>query len=288
MPRRRFTERYNLPSSGGSGAADAMQMAEQQRRTMFGVRATAPNPLQDAAREAQIARAQSSDAKSQYQLQKEIETDRQKAAFYNGLQELESNLNAQGHKIGSAGHAEAFAAYAHEFPLARSASDVQQTLKLHSQIADDQAALKQRMNAMNPPPEKIAQRYAKVQGDISTFSATPGKEADLNGALVESDQIEKAYPQLKVPSLPQQTVYPDDGTTPSPTPPSVQIAQGYGNPAATPTPATTVTPSVDHSAAMNWANANPNDPRAQVIIQRAQAAIPQPTPETTPPLDEGQ
>ncbi len=284
MPR--HTARYRLPQGGAPVLPVLPDMTRQNAvNAGIGLRIQA-SQLQDQAREAQIARSQSSDAKAQYQLQKEIETDRQKAAFYNGLQELESNLNAQGHKIGSQGHAEAFAAYAHEFPLARSASDVQQTLKLHSQIADDQAALKQRMNAMNPPPEKIAQRYAKVQGDISTFSATPGKEADLNGALVESDQIEKAYPQLKVPTLPQQTVYPDGGT-PTPAPPSVQVAPGYGTPAA-PTAAPTVAPVVDHTAAMDWANANPNDPRAQVIIQRAQAAIPQSTPETTPQPDEGQ
>lgn len=145
MPRRRFTERYNLPSSGGSGAASAMQMAEQQRRTMFGVRATAPDPLRDAAREAQISRSQASEAKANYQLQKQIETDRQQTAFYNGLQELESSLGTK-YPIGTKEHAEAFAAYAHEFPLARSSKSVQDTLKVHSLIHDDQAALTQRMN----------------------------------------------------------------------------------------------------------------------------------------------
>jgi hypothetical protein len=276
MPRHRFTERYSLPSSGVSGAQQAMQMAEQQRRTMSGSRMI--DPLVDQARQAQIDRANASEAKAQYELSKQIETDRQRTAFYNGLNELETHLNNNGAPIGTRQHAEAFSAYAHEFPLARSSTDVQNALKIHALVNDDQAALKQRMLELSPPPEKIAQRYAKVQGDIATFSSDPNKSADLNGALIESDQIEKAYPQLKVPSLPTQVITPtEDGTTPPTTQPDVTAPQ-------TTTPVAAQTPAVDHSAALNWANSNPNDPRAQVIIQRAQAAMPQ----TTPPPDEGQ
>ena len=45
---------------------------------------------------AQVAHIQSSEAKARYELAKEIETDKQKAAFYAGVPELESALNTRG------------------------------------------------------------------------------------------------------------------------------------------------------------------------------------------------
>ena len=215
MPRRRFTERYGLPAP----AVQAPVLPDLSRQNAVNAR-LGQFPLEQEARQAQIDRATASEAKARYDLTKQIETDRQRTAFYNGLQELEQNLTRSGYGIGTREHAEAFASYAHEFPLARSSTDVNQTLKLHAIVNDDQAALKQRMLQLSPPPEKIAQRYAKVQGDIATFSSDPSKASDLNGALVESDQIERAYPQLKVPSLPTQVITPtEDGT---PTTPNAQ------------------------------------------------------------------
>src|SRR4029077_10337905 len=115
----------------------------------------------------QIDRASAAEAKARYDLTKQIETDRQRTAFYNGLQELEQNLSQRGFGIGTREHAEAFAAYAHEFPLARSSTDVNQTLKLHAIVNDEQAALKQRILELSPPPEKISERYSRVKGNLS-------------------------------------------------------------------------------------------------------------------------
>ncbi len=137
MPR--LTTRYRLPQ-----AATPVTLPGFDRSNAVNAR-LAQFPLENEARQAQIDRANASEAKARYDLNKQIETDRQTSAFYNGLQELESSLNQRGYDIGSREHAEAFAAYAHEFPLARSASDVQQTLKIHSLIHDDQAALTNRM-----------------------------------------------------------------------------------------------------------------------------------------------
>ncbi len=138
MPR--LTTRYRLPQA----APAPVTLPSFDRSNAVNAR-LAQFPLENEARQAQIDRANASEAKARYDLNKQIETDRQSAAFYNGLQELEQNLNQHGYGIGTKEHAEAFAAYAHEFPLARSSSDVQQTLKLHALVHDDQATLTNRM-----------------------------------------------------------------------------------------------------------------------------------------------
>ncbi len=212
MPRGRFSSRYKLPA-----APAAPVLPDMARENAINAR-VGQIPLQNEVREAQLARAQAAESNARYNLTKKIETDRQRTAFYNGLEELETNLNKQGMGIGTRGHAEAFAAYAHEFPLARSSADVQQALKLHSLVADDQAALKARMLEMMPPPEKIAQRYARVQGDIKGFQDLSkveeaanvskkladvpfSKAPDLHAAQREAELLERSYPQLR----PQQT-----------------------------------------------------------------------------------
>jgi hypothetical protein len=222
------------------------------------------DPLVDQARQAQIDRANASEAKAQYELSKQIETDRQRTAFYNGLNELETHLNNNGAPIGTRQHAEAFSAYAHEFPLARSSADVQNALKIHALVNDDQAALKQRMLQLSPPPEKIAQRYAKVQGDVSAFQAASkveeaaniaagkanvpfSKSSDLAGATREAELLERAYPQL-VPPLTSDTVRSAvSGTAAALTPPTAAPATDVSAqiaPQTTPTLDTTVaTPS---------------------------------------------
>ncbi len=327
MARHRLSERYGLPAA----APAAPVLPDLSRQNAVNAR-LAQFPLENEARQAQMDAANAREAQARYNLSKQIETDRQRTAFYNGLQELETNLGKQGMGIGTRGHAEAFAAYAHEFPLARSSADVQHALKVHSLVNDDQAALKARMNQLLPPPEKIAQRYAHVQGVIDQYqtayqqdikrqeaaNAAAHKDvaqsnipynpnldnesrqinSTLSGARTESQFLERSYPQL-------QTSDQTPITTPTPNPQAVQLAPGYGQPVAqpsqtpapeannvqpspapdqtpiyTPSPSPEATP--DHSAAMDWANANPNDPRAQVIIQRAQAAMPQPASETTP------
>jgi len=138
MPR--FSTRYRLPQA--PVAAPVLPNLSQQNAANARL---AQFPLEDQARQAQIDRANASEAKARYDLGKQIETDRQKTAFYNGLQELESGLNSQGYGIGTKQHAEAFAAYAHAFPLARSSADVDKTLQLHAKVNDDQAALSQRL-----------------------------------------------------------------------------------------------------------------------------------------------
>lgn len=137
---RRTASRYSLPS----GPAAAPALPDLSRENAANAR-LAQFPLEQQARQAQIDRASAAEAKARYDLGKQIETDRQKTAFYNGLQELESNLNQQGYGIGTKQHSEAFAAYAHAFPLARSSADVDKTLQLHAKVNDDQAALSQRL-----------------------------------------------------------------------------------------------------------------------------------------------
>lgn len=242
----------------------AQDMAAAQLKVAGLTGRAGTDPLVDEARQAAIARAQSAEAKATYNLQKEIETDRQKTAFYNGLQELETNLRARGMPIGTQGHAEAFAAYAHEFPLARSASDVVQTLKLHALVNDDQAALAQRLRDMSPPPEKIAQRYATVKGNVSQYEqaltgdierqkqsniqakaanvpynpvlddASRKINAALQGSKIEAAQLETMFPQL----APQQ-----QDTT--------QAVAPQAAPAATPVPNATPTPTPVHLGRYN-------------------------------------
>ena len=255
MPRRRLTERYNLPARPMPLPVLpdlTKQNAVNERLGQF--------PLEQEARQAQIDRANAAEAKARYDLTKQIETDRQRTAFYNGLRELEQNLTRSGYGIGTREHAEAFAAYAHEFPLARSSADVNQTLKLHAIVNDDQAALKQRMLELSPPPEKISQRYSKVQGDVAQFEAqlqgdisrqakanagkpdvpynpafdeTAGKVyGALQGAKLEKAQLEQQYPQLSgasidtniptpvdsstVPTMPTQVITPESTDTTAP------------------------------------------------------------------------
>jgi hypothetical protein len=282
-------------------------------------------PLEQQAREASISRAAAAEAHARYQLGKEIETDRQRTAFYNGLQELEKNLNAQGLPIGTKGHAEAYAAYAHEFPLARSSSDVDQTLKLHAVVNDDQAALAQRMQqkidageAVGLQPEgasfikggdvdvrfskpgtaipgNVAQRHARVQGQIQGFTDESAQQQAANIAagkanvpytnanLLHAAQVESALLEQRFPGLvqPQAAASPDQRDQPAPDQ-SVSAPMPTDTPSAMPvataSPAATAAPSatpINHSDALDWANANPNDPRAAVILQRAQSAMPQ-------------
>jgi hypothetical protein len=190
----------------------------------------AQHPLESEIKQYNLYHSMSQDAKARYDLQKEIETDRQRTAFYNGLQELEDGLRQRGYAIGSREHAEAFATYAHEFPLARSSADVQNVLKTHATIADEQAALEQRMRAMSPVPEKIAQRYSGVVGDVvqheaelagdiarqrqknieakkegvdynPSFDVTAAQIAGkLAGARAEKASFERVYPQLAQPT----------------------------------------------------------------------------------------
>jgi hypothetical protein len=150
-------------------------------------------PLQQQLKEFQLTRAQSAEAKAQYDMNKEIQTDRQKAAFYNGLPELENGLAQMGHQIGSRGHAEAFASYAGQFPLARSSSDIQETLKTHGKIADDQAAFDQRLRQFAPPPEKIAERYSLLQGSIIQHQTQAKAElaAKLAGGTIGKNTFTK-------------------------------------------------------------------------------------------------
>jgi len=219
MPRGRFSSRYRLPVAAPAAPA----LPDLSRQNAINAR-LGQFPLENEARQAQLDAAQAREAKARYDLSKQIETDRQRTAFYNGLNELETSLTQRGFGIGSREHAEAFASYAHEFPLARSSADVQNTLKVHALVADDQAALKQRMNELLPPPEKIAQRYARVAGTVDQYEAelkgdiarqakanagTPNVPynpafdpaaatiwGNLQGAKQEKNQIEQAYPQM--------------------------------------------------------------------------------------------
>ncbi len=201
--RKRFTERYNLPTA--RAAAPALQpfpkypdYQGQQLRDALATERLNQIPLQNAAREAQIAHARASEAEVRVRIRKQINTDNQKAAFYDGLQELESNLDARGMPIGSKGHSEAFAAYAHEFPLARSTKSVQDYLKLHSSVHDDQAALQARTEmALKAGVEagKAQGIDARVKGFGITKSGEPSVQfspQDQGGPDFE-DQLYKGY-----------------------------------------------------------------------------------------------
>ncbi len=161
---------------------DQGQLESQALRQQLLEQQVANLPLSREEQQLKFTHAQSQEAKARYDLNKEIETDRQRTAFYNGLQEVESYLNNNGAPIGTQKHAEAFAAYAHEFPLARSSADVQQMLKLHANINDDQAALTQR----------IAARQAAAQ------AAAPGQKAELS-SITESGEPTLRFKSAEVP-----------------------------------------------------------------------------------------
>ncbi len=143
------------------------------------------------AAEAQPAPSQSLEAEARYRLNKEIETDRQRTAFYNGLQELESELNKRGYPIGTKEHAEAYAAYASVFPLARSLPDVDQVLKLHAAVHDDQAALERRIKTDKAAVEAQGQAVEGITvteaGDINlrTRANTPETRLERYGYTKE-------------------------------------------------------------------------------------------------------
>ncbi len=97
----------------------------------------------------------------------------------------------------------------------------------------------------------------------------------LHAAQTEASLLERSYPQIA--PIPQQdNVQPT--TSPQPTVASSLSPTPTAEPIYTPSPSPESTqPVVDHSAAISWAQSNPDDPRAQVILSRAQAA--QPTPQ---------
>src|SRR6266446_5478486 len=129
------------------------------------------SPLEEQYKRYQIVHMQAEVAKAQNDMRNETQTQQERAAFYNGLDELKNYLNANGAPVGTRQHAEAFATYAAQFPLARSSADIQKELETHGKVADDQAALEQRIRALAPAPEKIAERYANVQGKIVEHEA---------------------------------------------------------------------------------------------------------------------
>lgn len=228
MPRTRMNWRQNLSQRR------EVQQPQQPKIQVV-------DPLAQEARMAQISRAQAAEAHARYQMGKEIETDRQRTAFYNGLQELEQKAPP----IGTKEHAEAYAAYAHEFPLARSSADVNQMLKLHATVNDEQAALKQRIIDLSPPPEKIAQRYARVQGDIQQFTDESSQQEAANIAAGKANVQYTNAPKLHAAQTEAQlleTQYPTltSGRTAqtsgvSPTESATGVA-AIAAPSATPTP----------------------------------------------------
>ncbi len=269
MPR--FSTRYRLPQKSAP-----IVLPDMSRQNAINAR-LGQFPLENEARQAQMDAAQAREAKARYDLSKQIETDRQRTAFYNGLNELEQNLSKRGYGIGSREHAEAFASYAHEFPLARSSADVQNTLKVHALVADDQAALKQRMNQLLPPPEKIAQRYARVKGTVDQYEAelkgditrqaTANKgtrdvpynpafdtaaatiAGNLSGAKSELNQLTQAYPNLVQPTnaeQPQPVVPTAQPVVPNPAP-----TAALPSPTIAPNDTVTTTPTPTHLGTYN-------------------------------------
>ncbi len=100
--------------------------------------------------------------------------------------------------------------------------------------------------------------------------------------LQEFNAYRQGLGQQPLPAFqyPGATPAPTVAPTAAPVQPSATPDQ---TPIYTPSPSPEATSTPDHSAAISWAQSNPNDPRAQVILSRAQAAIPQTTPQ-----DEGQ
>ncbi len=189
MPRGRFSLRYKLPDAPPAPRNTPDPYIQQQHIDINAQR-LAQFPLENEARQAQIDSAQAREAKARYDLSKQIETDRQKAAFYNGLQEVESYLDSKGYKIGTKEHAEAFAAYAHEFPLARSTKSVQDTLKVHALVADDQAALTQRLQTSIDAGKALGltpQGASFVKGGNVDVRFTQPGAADAEGSDPEAE-----------------------------------------------------------------------------------------------------
>lgn len=173
----RYKARYNWRDNLSQPRALPVETLDQTTARNLAIARASQFPLENEARQAQLARSVAAEAKSRYELSKQIETDRQRTAFYNGLQELESNLDQRGFPIGTREHAEAFAAYAHAVPLARSSKDVQDYLKLHAAIADDQAALTDRIKNAKSAVEAAGERPREFiigqKGEVGVHTGQP-------------------------------------------------------------------------------------------------------------------
>ncbi len=102
-------------------------------------------------------------------------------------------------------------------------------------------------------------------GSITPIVPTYGGEgAAPPGALVRTGVAQIGTPPPTGVPLDQQIVRPETSEMTPQTTGAAQPAPAMTNPA----PNETMTPTtpVDHLAAVNWANANPNDPRAQKIL----------------------
>lgn len=191
---------------------------------------------------------------------------REGAAFYAGKATLQKYLNDNGFTKGSPEYAAAYGSYASQFPAALAhLPNVAATVKDESAVHDLKAQLNQGVEALNsltlkpgqtarvdasgqpsvssgaPVNEAVAQRYARVQGDLSGYKAkqageiarqatankgTPNvpydvtneKAAPIESGISASENeikfLESQFPALK--SAAPSTVAPPPAATPKP------------------------------------------------------------------------
>jgi hypothetical protein len=140
------------------------------------------------AAEAQLAQSQNLNAAAHYELNKQIETDRQRTAFYNGLPELEQMLANRNMPIGTREHAEAYAAY-------------DQILKLHLAVHDDQAALEERMEKYGYTKEQFLNPLKVERG---TFDNGKFKGSDAGNVVkITAGSDTQGNPVVRMMSVPE-------------------------------------------------------------------------------------
>jgi hypothetical protein len=222
---------------------------------------------------------------------KETQTMRETSAFLAGVPQLEKTLSDQGHTVGTRGYADGYLDYVAQVPLARSTQLVQDITKTAARVHDDQAMLNEKMallkNAGFSPtsaditaesgvnlrgsvkgsgadiPATVLERYARVKGaiqrhqDLSLQEEKSNRDAnkagipytgaaDLHANQTEAGLLEKNFPQLsEAPAASQSSI----------TAPTSAVSEPAGTPALSP----------QDQAAIAWATANPDDPRAAQI-----------------------
>jgi hypothetical protein len=262
----------------------------QEREALMNAR------LQKAQSEAELAGAQFN-----YNFWKDNELRRQTTAYYTAMPALQESLKQNGIYPGSQRYAAEMAAFAAEIPDAVTHNEaIRKDLQGYAKVDASQAEITNRLNTVTSALNQAGQRPTSfsttASGGVDVKATRPMDDAqkdlkdshgitrtqfetfDPNSAFLGQVDEKGTFTKSNTGSHIQFTALKDGKANPvTMTVPEfnrykeafgmqpIQPQALQGTPVTGNTPTLSATP--DHQAALDWANANPNDPRAAQILQ---------------------
>lgn len=131
-------------------------------------------PIRERSAQVQLRNQESQLAKREYDMYKEDQILKERAAFFRGLPILENQLNKMGYKIGTQQYADEFATYVAGFPWASQSADISDIIKTHAKVNDTQAQLDTALGALRNANLQKGEKVSFNQGGL-TVSRNEGK-----------------------------------------------------------------------------------------------------------------